>query len=160
MTVILGLTEKIRHMAETKIFIVNTTLFVFSWIVAVLGVDEVVLTSLAILLLVDWLSGIGKSFRMGRPIESKYGTVGFISKFSVMGIPLTVALMGKALGKDLSLLVDVTFSAMVVNEGYSALTNMYAMYTKKELPEWSIMEILFGKLQKAFLAMISYKPHE
>ena len=141
-------------LADVKFFFINSFLISLTYIVSVTGVTETIIASLAYLLIIDWITGIWKAVVLGKPVESKYGTVGFISKVFVLLIPLTLALVGQGLGQDVSYIVMFVFSALIVNEGYSALSNLSMIFVKKELPEWSAIEMVFERVQQVMLALM------
>jgi phage-related holin len=144
-------------MSDVKFYIVNSFLATLTAIVTATGTPDYIVTSLAFLVLIDWITGVWKSVAIGEPIESRYGTVGFLSKCTILLAPLTVAYVGRGVGVDVSLLVTFMFSALVVNEGYSALSNLSMIHLKKELPEWSALEIMFGEIQKFMLSILKRK---
>lgn len=118
------------------------------------GVEQSAITALAALLVVDYITGIGRSLAVGRAITSRYGLIGIISKLSMLAIPLTIGLIAQGVGFNMGAFVQWSINLLVINEGYSAISNIYTIKNKKELPEWSVIEIMLGKLQSIAKGMI------
>lgn len=126
----------------------NLGMFSVAGTAAWLGVDEAAITALCWLLLADYVTGIAKSLRLKKPITSRIGIVGIMSKIMTFGVVLIVALVAQGTGVDTETYVTWAVSLLVINEAYSALSNIYTVQTGKELPEWSVVEMMGRKLKE------------
>lgn len=125
----------------------NLLLVFFAWVIHQSGLPVEPITALGWLLLLDYVTGVGKSIAIGVPVESRTGWIGVLSKLGILAIPLAVALMAKSAQVDASSFVAYSIILLSLNEGYSVIANSYAIRHKKELPEWSVIELMLGKIQ-------------
>src|SRR5699024_8173619 len=125
-----------------------------AWVLHKTGLPIEQVSILGALLALDYFTGIGKSLAIGRPVTSRIGWVGLLSKTSILIIPLVLALMAKGVGIEF---VEYSISLLILNESYSVLANIYAIKEKKELPEWSVIELILRKIQEAAESMLSKK---
>lgn len=107
--------------------------YCFYGIFIYLNIQIELMTILAGLMALDTISGVLKSFRLGRKFSFKILSWGFVSKFLILLIPLIVALMGKPIHKDFTWVVDVALRILIINEGLSILANIVSVYTQKNI---------------------------
>lgn len=125
----------------------NFIFLAFAWVMTYTGLPSEAVVILAVLICIDFASGIGKSLAIGRPITSKRMRVGLISKLGLLIVPLVVALAAKGLTQDLAWVVDYVVNLMILSETYSVIANIYAMKKGKEAPEWDVMSILLKQIK-------------
>ena len=79
---------------------------------------------------------------------------GIISKFSLLLIPLVLAIAAKAVSADFSYVLIVGINILVLSEVYSIVGNIYSVRTKEELPEYDAVAMI-GKKIRAMLIRAS-----
>lgn len=133
--VIIFLHKQTKWIAYTAI----PSMFAYLWI------SQEVVYVLTALIFIDVLTGIAKHIVHGT-VRSRSLSAGLISKLILLLIPLTLWLVGKSWGYDLSTLVTVAVSVLAVWEWYSILANIYEIQTKKKLEEFNVVGLLIQKL--------------
>ncbi len=137
---------------------------VYAWIDGV-GIDARIMTALAVLMLLDMITGIWKSIvvkELNNP-SSKTAKKGILTKFIVFVIPAVVGLIWWALGdKDTAIrVVNVLLSGIMVAEGYSNIGNAYTIYTGEVLSEFDAVTFMFkkvgGRIQKLLEKTLDYE---
>lgn len=134
----------------------NFLIVTFSVICQFSGISHYAFTALIIAMVLDFVTGITKSYALGIPIESKRITIGVLTKVSTMGLILALGFTFKhVIGLDMDninytmwLITLVTFS-----EFYSVLSNMQITMKKEPLPEWDLLAKL-GTLIRNILEKI------
>ena len=144
-------------MSESLSSFGNLMLLVCAWVLHKTGLPIEQVSILGVLLALDYFTGIGKSLVIGRPVTSRIGWVGLLSKTSILIIPLVLALMAKGVGIEFVGFVEYSISLLILNESYSVLANIYAIKEKKELPEWSVIELILRKIQEAAESLLEKK---
>lgn len=125
----------------------NFIFLAFAWVMTYTGLPSEAVVILAVLICIDFATGIGKSLAIGRPITSKRMRIGLISKLGLLLVPLVVALAAKGLTQDLVWVVDYVVNLMILSEAYSIIANVYAMKKGKEAPEWDVMSIILKQIK-------------
>ncbi|MDD2651670.1 MAG: phage holin family protein [Sulfurimonas sp.] len=113
----------------------------------------------AMLLLIDYITGVAKAFRLNQCITSNRMKYGILSKLSLLLIPLVLAIGAKAVGADFKTVLLVGVNILVLSEVYSIIGNIYSIRTKDELPEYDVVAML-GKRIRAVLLRYSDKEEE
>jgi phage-related holin len=120
-----------------------------------LNIDVDVVKILIWLMIIDTGFGIVKSVVMGRRFSFKRLFMGLSIKTLVILIPMTLALVSKGLNTyDFTPLVDIVLKILLVSEGYSILTSMYVIKTKKDVKELDIVTLLLESLRKGLRGLI------
>src|SRR5699024_5758262 len=135
----------------------NLMLVLCAWVLHKTGLPIEQVSILGALLALDYFTGIGKSLATGRPVTSRIGKVGLLSKTSMLIIPLVRAVIAKSVGSEFFVFVEYSISILILNESYSVLANIYAIKEKKELPEWSVIELILRKIQEAAESLLEKK---
>lgn len=125
----------------------NVILAAAAWVATYTGIPGEPAAILAVLMVVDFFSGITKASSIGKPITSHRIKTGVVSKCSVLLIPLVVALAAKGLGADFHWFVSWVVSLLILSEAYSIIANIYTARTKVELPEWEVISIILRKIR-------------
>ena len=144
-------------MSET---LITTTVFYkhLAYIGALLlgiGLAPDVVGILTILVIMDVITGVLKTWRCngGRSITSKMGSWGLLSKVLILGVPITIALMAKGLGMDLTSLVTGVMAMLLISETYSILGNIRAIKTGVEMKEFDVIGIIVDRIRDFFIQM-------
>ena len=122
--------------------------FAFAW----LNIDIQVFSILIVLMLIDSFLGGGKALRLGVRFSFKTMLIGITIKFVFLLVPLTLSLLAKQLGRDLTLSVDVVIKILSVAEVYSILGNIYTIKTKKEVERIDIISMILKSLRQALFS--------
>lgn len=102
---------------------------------------------LSVLMLCDMFFGIVKALRLGVKVRISTMMWGFVTKISLLMIPMVVALMGKAIGKDFIWAVDFAIKMLVVNEGFSILANILSIKNKKDIENFDFVSLTINTLR-------------
>ncbi len=132
----------------------NSFVVLISGILAYLEISEEPFVLFAILLIIDYLTGLAKAKTLGHSITSNKMKYGLISKLSLILIPIVVAMGTKATGTDSHYIMLSGMWILVFSEIYSIIGNIYAVRTKEELPEWDAVAMI-GKKIRTFLIKLS-----
>ena len=138
-----------NHLNEIK-----TTLYL---VFVFLNIDTDIVKILTILMFIDTISGIIKSFIISENFSFKLLFFGLCSKILVLLIPMTLALVGKGISKtyDFTPILDCVLRILVVSEGLSIITNFYVIKTKKTIKNFDIISMLLSTLRRGMLAIIN-----
>lgn len=140
-------------MIETTTFIKiiwNSFVVLFSGVLAYLQISEEPFTIFAILLVIDYFTGVMKAKTLGHSITSNKMKYGLASKLSLLIIPLVIALGAKALGADYHYILLSGMYILILSEVYSIIGNIYSTRTKEEFPEYDALAML-GKQIRTIL---------
>ena len=118
-----------------------------AWVLNYTGLPVEPSAVLAVLMVVDFISGIASAIATGDQVTSHRMKIGMISKCGVMTIPLVMALAAKGLGADFTWLVGWTVSLFILSESYSIVANIYTARTGIKIPEYDAVSILINKLK-------------
>lgn len=129
----------------------NSCTVVLSAILVYLGLDSEVFSLFALLLLLDYISGIAKAKVLGVAITSNRMKYGLISKISLIIMPITLAIGAKAAGADFTHVLAVSMNILIVSEVYSVIGNVYAIRTREELPEYDVVASLGKKIRTVLI---------
>lgn len=98
---------------------------------------------LAILMVIDFISGIGKQYRVDpKKITSHKGWIWIIQKAGTFIAVFTVALIFKGLWMDGSTYINAMLAILIMAEGYSVIQNVYAIRTGTMLPEFDVISTI------------------
>lgn len=136
-----------KYGAEIKGMIYGAFLF--------LNIDTDVVKILLCLMLFDTVLGLAKSIRLNIRVSLKILIFGVVTKALVLLIPMTLALMGKALKMgDFTPLVDVVLRVVVVAEGISIFTNFYSIRIRKPVENVDVITMLLSSIRKGLLRLV------
>tara|TARA_R110002020_G_scaffold265601_1_gene480359 strand:- start:173 stop:625 length:453 start_codon:yes stop_codon:yes gene_type:complete len=127
---------------------IDTIKYAIYGIFAYLSIDLEVFSILMILMLIDSLVGAIKAVRLGEHFRFRTLLWGITMKFIFLIIPLTLALIGKALDYDLRLAVDVVFAILTVAEAYSIFGNIYSAKNRIEVTRLDVVSVLIVTLRR------------
>jgi toxin secretion/phage lysis holin len=122
-----------------------------------LQIDPDVVEILMMLMFFDTLFGIAKAPFLGRKFSFKILWFGLISKILILLIPMTLALVGKGLKTyDFTPMVDMVLKVLLVSEGFSIITSMYEIKTKKKAENIDLITVLLSSIRKGLLSLINF----
>ncbi len=121
-----------------------------SWVLTYSGLDQEAFAIFGALIAVDFVTGISKARALGQSITSNRARYGILSKASLLILPLVIALGAKGIGQDAGPLFAWMINLLIVSEVYSILGNIYAVRTRKELPEWDVISLMGQKIRDMF----------
>lgn len=133
---------------DTLALIGNGIILAAAAVMAFTGLPAEALTVFAVLMLVDYFSGIGSAVAVGTPITSRKMKVGVISKIITFLIPLVLAATLKVtIGVGNATVVSFALSILIIAEAYSIISNLHAIKTGKYLPEFEVIALIGEKLR-------------
>lgn len=130
-------------------FLANAILGAGAWVLTYVGLPIEPALILGALMTLDFCSGIGRAHALREQITSRRMKSGIASKLLLLMIPLAVALSARGLGQDWGYLVSFCVSAMILSELYSFISNIYAMKTGEDLPEFDVIKMLGKHIRTA-----------
>lgn len=119
-----------------------------------LGIDVEAFTMFSILLVVDYATGLMKARAINESITSNKMKYGVASKLSLIIIPIALAVGGKAMCVDITNIIFVSVNLLVLSELYSITSNVYAVRTKEELPEYDVVSIIGRKIKNTLMKFV------
>ena len=120
----------------------NTFVVLFSGVLAYLEISQEPFTLFALLLILDYITGLTKAKTLGQTITSNKMKYGLISKLSLIIVPLVVAIGAKALGADSHYILSSGMYILILSEVYSIIGNIYSTRTKEEFPEYDALAMI------------------
>lgn len=139
--------------STTMKIIFNFFTFCLGGLMAYLGINGEAFFMLAILLMIDYITGIMKARTLGHCITSNKMKYGVISKMSLLFIPIILAIGAKAVGADFKSILTVGINILVISEIYSVIGNVYSIRTKNELPEYDAVAMIGHKLRSILIKL-------
>lgn len=129
------------------------TLWYFAavWLFEYLAVPTEQLWILAALMLIDFITWVGKQYRIDpKQIKSHIAWLGAMKKVATMISILSIALVLKWLAiKETQYLVAM-LSIFIMSEWYSTIQNVYTIRTGKILPEFDVISIVIKNAWEFF----------
>ena len=120
-------------------FVMNFLYLPFITMLMYLGLNAEAVVGLAVLLVIDMVTGVAKEFKMGRMPQSRRFTNGLVSKVILVLIPFILAIAAKAVSIDITVMIWVVINALILSEAYSSIANIYTISTGKEVEEFDAM---------------------
>ena len=140
-----------EHIGFIK-FIFFSVAGIYATAMAYLGIDKEAFMLFAVLLLVDYLTGLIKARRLGHSITSNKMKYGIFSKFVLILIPLMMAVLAKIIGaQNYDMVLYMGMNILAISEFYSIVGNIYSIRTKKELPEYDVVASIGNKVRRFML---------
>lgn len=137
--------------------IVNTSTIFLSSVLSSMHIPVSAFLTLTVLMLIDVVVGLGRSYRLQIPITSHRIKLGVMSKLGVLLIVLSVGLAFTHSGlviEDLKSYIQLILWLFILSELYSIVSNVYAIKTGDNLPEVEVLSLLGAKLKKLMEALI------
>lgn len=142
---------------DTMQSIGNFLLFLGAWVLAYTGFPGEPAAILAVLMVMDFASGLAKAHAIGEVISSRRMKSGAASKALILLMPLAVALAAKGMGQDYSWMLTWVISVLILAELYSFIANIYAIRTGESLPEFDVISIIGKKIQRMLEHLMDIK---
>ncbi len=134
-------------MNETTKEILNFLYIPFIALMHFIAIDKITFTIYAALLAIDLLTGVIKVIRLGHKPTSKRFLIGIMAKLTFLLVPIIVALGAKGIGLDLTSLVNTVIYALILNEVYSSIANIYTIQTGIEAQEFDVLSKILKVLR-------------
>ena len=103
---------------------------------------------LAILLLIDYMTGVLKVFILKGHLRSYRAIAGILTKGSVLFLVLALAFMAKGIGLDFELYLTLFVSVLIISETYSIFGNVYSILSKEDVEENDAIALAIQKVRK------------
>jgi hypothetical protein len=110
--------------------------------------------ALSVLLVIDVITGITKSYRIGRDITSNMLKYGFLSKIILLLIPIAFMVGAKGVDIDGTNIVIVSYNILIISELYSIVGNIYSIQTGEFFPEMDAVQMIGRKLKNIMLNIV------
>lgn len=120
------------------------------------AVDGNQLMILGWMIILDFVTGIGKSYRLNIIISKKRMIDGIILKTVIFIIPLVIALLSKGLGLDAKDYLFWIISILIVAEAYGVLGNILSIKNKKEVEEKDLVNMLLHGLRGLLIRYLTF----
>jgi len=120
---------------------------IFTWLSIHLNLSISFLTVLSVLFVIDIVTGVGKSFRLGIKPTSKRFNIGLEYKLLVLCTVFVLAITAQGLSFDATVLLLIVLNAFLMSEAYSIVANLYTMFTKIEVEEFDVFPLLFKSVR-------------
>lgn len=120
-----------------------------------LNIDTDIVKILMILMLIDTVFGVIKAIILSEIISFKILFFGLTTKLLILLIPMTLALVGKGLKTyDFTPIVDVVLKVLVVSEGISIITSMYAIKKREKVENIDFVSMLLQSIRKGLMKIL------
>ena len=119
-----------------------------------LGIDGDVVEVLFFLMCADTILGATKAVVLGRPFSFKKLLWGMVTKMAVLIIPMIIALVAKGLSFDFKWFVLAILNVLVVAEGFSSLSNILSIKSKKDVKNVDFVSILLHAVRKGLTNIV------
>lgn len=129
----------------------NFLIVLLSGVLAYLEISQEPFTIFAILLVIDYITGVWKAKTLGISITSNKMKYGLISKLSLLIIPIVLAMGAKATGADYHYILLSGMYILILSEVYSIIGNIYCMNTGEELPEYDAVAMLGKQIRNILI---------
>ena len=137
--------------------IVNTSTIFISSVLSSIHIPISAFLTLTILMVIDVVVGLGRSYRLQIPITSYRIKLGVISKLGVLLIVLSFGLAFTHSGlviDDLKEYIQLILWLFILSELYSIVSNVYAIKTGDNLPEVEVLSLIGTKLKRLMEAIL------
>ena len=129
----------------------NFLVVLLSGMLAYLEISQEPFTLFALLLMIDYITGLAKAKTLQVSITSNKMKYGLISKLSLLIIPLVLAIGAKAIGADYHYVLLSGMYILIFSEVYSIIGNIYSIRTKEELPEYDAVAMLGRQIRNILI---------
>lgn len=113
-----------------------------------LHLDKEVFGILMILMCFDSIVGAVKAVRLGDEFQFRALLWGISMKLIFLMIPVVLALMGKSLGYDFHLAINIIMALLTVSEVYSIMGNIYSAKNKVRVKKIDVVSMVLISLRK------------
>jgi len=127
---------------------INIIIAIISYAFAYAGLSAEQMAAFAVLIAIDYITGIIKAHYIGESITSNRMKYGAISKLSLLIVPIVLGIGSKSTGIDFGIAIGMFINILIVSEVYSSISNVYAITKGKELPEYDVLAIVARNLRE------------
>lgn len=113
-----------------------------------LEIDQEAVSILSVLLWLDIFTWVVKSLRVWKKVTSKWFLIWLVSKTIILLIPMVLWFMARWIDIDISSLIYIIISMMMVAETYSVVTNIWVIRTGNDIEEQDAMTMVISLLLK------------
>lgn len=145
------------YSVDAMSFVYNTVVATLAYIMMYTGMAVEPAVILAILMFIDFISGITKAWAVGEEISSAKMKAGAAGKLLLLMIPLVLSLAAKGMGVQWTWIIAWCVNVMILSEAYSFISNVYAIKTKQSLPEWDVVAMIGGRIKQILESLVSSK---
>lgn len=142
---------------DTAFLVFNSCLLCMAWILNWAGINPDAFFVLSVLVVFDYITGIGKAKKLKIPITSKTSTYGILAKLSILIMPLILGLTAKGLDVDASTFVNVAMDLIILSELYSIIGNVYTIRSGEKIAEYDALSLLANKIKQTMLKLADSK---
>lgn len=103
---------------------------------------------LIILMSINLVTSVGKSFRLGDEITVHKLTSGIIAKLLILTVPFTLALMANGVDVELVSLISWSIGVLIMSEGFNTIGNTYSALTKERVKQIDGLSLIIKTLAK------------
>lgn len=129
-------------------WLLNGLSLIFASVITYLDLPLEPVKALFFLVMLDFVTGIMKAVATDAPVSSARMKKGALTKIAVLLVPIIIAVTARGVGENFNNVIEVSLWMLVIAEGYSNISNVHAIKTKKELPEWDVIAILGKKFRE------------
>jgi len=102
---------------------------------------------LAVLLLIDYITGVLKVFILKGSLRSYRAIAGLLTKGSILLLVFSLAFMAKGINLDFQLYLQIFVSVLIISETYSIFGNVYSCIAKVEIEEFDAVALVIKKVR-------------
>ena len=118
------------------------------FIVSYFWITTEIIVILAVLMLLDFITGVVKSIAIWKKVQSKKATMGMLSKLFLLFIPFVIVMCWKLTGINSQALAGAVMGIIGLAEAYSIVSNIIAIRTGKDVEEHDAITMLLQKLKE------------
>ena len=136
-------------MQELSFIPIKTAVFgSILWVFSYLQISWEVFLILTILMAIDFISGIAKSYALGLDITSQKGWYGIIKKILTLIVLISLALLLKIGGVEAGFSLTVVMWLFATAEVFSTLQNIVEYHTRTPISEFNATKFILENLVK------------
>jgi hypothetical protein len=138
----------------TEQFVSAIKIIIYS-VFVYLGIDGDVVEVLFVLMCVDTVLGATKAVVLGKLFTFKKLLWGFVTKLSVLIIPMVMALVAKGLSFDFKWFVLAILNVLIVAEAFSSMTNILSIKSKKNVENVDFISLLLKAIRQGLSNIVT-----
>ena len=113
------------------------------------------LTLLAILLIIDFVTGVTKVFVIDRKHLKSYRAIaGILAKVSILLIPIVLAIVAKQAQYDMAFFTNTVITMLMLAESFSIIGNIRSIVSRKEVEEIDAMSFVLSKISNMLITLL------
>ena len=122
--------------------------YVASYVLTYADLNSEQMTAFAVLIVIDYVTGVIKAHHIGESITSNRMKYGAISKLSLLVVPIVLGIGSKATGINLNIIISMFINILIISEVYSSISNVHAITKGKELPEYDVLAAIARSIRE------------